>query len=109
MIRPGELLRVWWKEASVGCLNGLVLGCLIGFAAWLWKGNVVLGVVVGAALAANTLVAVSIGGIVPLTLRRLGYDPALASAPILTTVTDMCGFFLVLSLATLALAHLAGT
>jgi magnesium transporter len=108
VIRPTELLRVWWKEAAVGCLNGLVLGSLIGVAAWLWKGNVVLGVVVGSALAANTLVAVSIGGIVPLALRRLGFDPALASGPILTTVTDMCGFFLVLSLATVALTQLAG-
>jgi magnesium transporter len=108
VIRPTELFRVWWKEASLGCLNGLVLGCLIGAAAWLWKGSPVLGVVVGAALAVNTLVAVSIGGIVPLALRRLGFDPALASGPILTTVTDMCGFFLVLSLATATLAQLTG-
>ena len=71
------------------------------------KGNLTLALVVGAALAINTLVAVSIGGIVPLVLRRLGMDPALASAPILTTVTDMCGFLLVLSLATLALAKLS--
>jgi magnesium transporter len=49
------------------------------------------------ALAINTFVAVSIGGTVPLLLRRLGFDPALASGPILTTVTDMCGFFLALS------------
>jgi len=54
---------------------------------------------VGAALALNTVVAVSIGGTVPLIMRRLNLDPALASGPILTTVTDMCGFFLLLSLA----------
>jgi magnesium transporter len=105
--RPGELWRVWLKEARVGILNGLALGLLIAGVAWLWKGNLALGLVVGVALALNTLVAVSIGGIVPLVLRRLGFDPALASGPILTTVTDMCGFFLVLSLATLALAHVA--
>jgi len=105
--RPSDALRVWWKEASVGVLNGIALGCLIGGVAWLWKGNLTLALVVGAALAINTLVAVSIGGIVPLVLRRLGMDPALASAPILTTVTDMCGFLLVLSLATLALAKLS--
>ena len=50
----------------------------------------------------------SVGGTIPLVLKRLGRDPALASSPILTTVTDMCGFFLVLSLATLVLPQLAG-
>ena len=65
-----------------------------------------LGVVVGFALTLNTVVAVSIGGTIPLLLRRFGFDPALASSPILTTVTDMCGFFLVLSFATLALAQI---
>ena len=56
----------------------------------------------------NTVVAVSIGGTVPLLLRRLRVDPALASGPILTTVTDMCGFFLVLSIAGAMLPKLTG-
>jgi magnesium transporter len=62
--------------------------------------------IVGAALAFNTLVSVCIGGSVPLLIRRLGFDPALASGSMLTTVTDMCGFFLTLSFATAALSHL---
>ncbi|MBI1212944.1 MAG: magnesium transporter [Alphaproteobacteria bacterium] len=106
-IRPFDVLRVWGKELSVGLLNGIVLGCLLGAVAWIWKGNPYLGVVVGGALAANTVVAVSIGGSVPLILKRLGLDPALASGPILTTVTDMCGFLFVLSFATAALPQLA--
>ena len=80
-------------------INGVVLGLLTATAAWIWQGNAYLGLVVGGAMAANTLVAVSIGGTVPLLLRRLNLDPALASGPILTTITDMCGFFLVLSFA----------
>lgn len=108
LVRPSEFLRVWWQEASVGALNGVILGLLIGVVAWYWQGNVALGMVVGSALALNTLVAVSIGGVVPLALRRAGFDPALASGPILTTVTDMCGFFLVLSLATAMLAQITG-
>ncbi len=108
LVRPAELIRVWWQEVSVGLVNGLVLGGLLGAVAWLWKGNVALGAVVAAALALNTLVAVSIGGVIPLALRRYGYDPALASGPILTTITDMCGFFLVLSLATAVLSRIAG-
>jgi magnesium transporter len=108
LVRPHELLRVWVREISVGALNGLVLGALVAGAAMLWQGKPYLGLVVGTAMALNTMVAVSIGGLVPLLLRRLRLDPALASGPILTTVTDMCGFFLVLGIATLMLPRLAG-
>lgn len=103
LIRPGEMLRVLGKEASLGVINGLALGLLLGGVAWLWKGNMFLGLVVGAALAANTVVAVSLGGLIPLLLKRMKLDPALVSSPLLTTVTDMCGFFFVLSFATLVL------
>jgi magnesium transporter len=99
LVRPVDALRVWIKEASVGLINGVVLGVLIGAVAWVWKGNPWLGLVIGLALALNTLIAVSIGGVVPLLLKRLGQDPAVASGPLLTTITDMAGFFLVLSLA----------
>ncbi len=108
VVKPFEVLHVAAKESSVGILNGLVLGALIALAGLLYTGNPYLGAVVGAALAINTVVAVLIGGTVPLLLRRRGLDPALASGPILTTVTDMCGFFLTLSLASLLLARLAG-
>jgi magnesium transporter len=103
---PSDVLRVWRKEAVVGLINGLALGFLLGAAAWAWKGNPMLGLVVGGALAANTIIAVSIGGTVPLLLRRLKLDPAVASGPLLTTVTDMCGFFLLLSIASQVLPAL---
>ncbi|MDF9795811.1 magnesium transporter [Catalinimonas alkaloidigena] len=103
ILKPNEIIRVVWQELSVGIINGIVLGVLIGIAAWIWKGNPYLGIVVGGALALNTLVAVGLGGAIPLFLKRIGMDPALASSPILTTVTDMFGFFLVLSLASVML------
>ena len=99
LARPVDAFRVWIKEASVGIINGVVLGILIGIVAWLWKGNIYLGIVIGLALSLNTVIAVSIGGVVPLMLKRIGQDPAVASGPLLTTITDMAGFFLVLSLA----------
>ncbi len=107
VVKPFEVLYVAAKEAAVGLINGLVLGILVAAAAWLYAGNAWLGLVVGGALAINTVVAVFIGGTVPLLLRRRGMDPALASGPILTTITDMCGFFLALSFASLLLARLA--
>ena len=106
LVKPREILRVVLKESSVGLVNGLVLGGLIGMVAWIWKGNLYLGLVVGSALAVNTLLAVLIGGLVPLVLRGFKFDPALASGPILTTITDMCGFFFVLSLASILLSRL---
>jgi magnesium transporter len=103
---PRDVMRVWRKEAVVGLVNGIALGILLGSAAWAWKGNLVLGLVVGGALAANTVIAVSIGGTVPLLLRKLKLDPAVASGPLLTTVTDMCGFFLLLGIASSVLPSL---
>jgi magnesium transporter len=98
--RPRDAFYVWTKEISVGAVNGLALGILLGGLAWLWQGNPWLGLVAGAALFVNTMIAVSLGGVVPLVLTGLNIDPALASGPVLTTVTDLCGFLLVLGLAT---------
>lgn len=103
LVSPKEFGRVFIKESSVGLINGVCLGLLIGSLAWLWKGNPYLGMVVGGALALNTTIAVCVGGLVPLLLKAFKQDPALASGPILTTVTDMCGFLLVLGLASLTL------
>jgi len=103
IIKPADFYYVWRKEAIVGVINGIALGILIATVAWVWQGNGWLGFVVGLALAVNTLVAVSIGGTVPIVLKALNIDPAVASGPILTTVTDMCGFFLLLGTASLML------
>ncbi len=106
IVRPYEVVRVWVQEVSVGVVNGLVLGGLIALVAYIWKGNIYLGIVVGSALALNTVVAVSIGGVIPLVLKKFNKDPALSSGPILTTITDMCGFAFALGLATMMLDKL---
>lgn len=104
--RPRDAARVFLKESSLGLINGSALGLLIGGVAYLWKGNLVLSGVVGVSLALNTVIAVCIGGLVPLVLKTFKADPALASGPILTTITDMCGFFIVLTLASMVLTSL---
>lgn len=106
VIRPTEIGRTVLKEISLGVINGFVLGLLIGIVALVWKGNPYLGMVVGGALMLNTMVAVTIGGVVPLVLKRFKVDPAIAAGPILTTVTDMCGFFIVLTFASAMLSKL---
>ncbi|MCA9283774.1 MAG: magnesium transporter [Phycisphaerales bacterium] len=99
VIGPRDLWRTVAAEVTLGLLNGLVLGVLLALVAIMWKGQPYLGLVVGGALMLNTVIAVIIGGSVPLLLKRMGVDPALASGPILTTITDMCGFFIVLTMA----------
>jgi magnesium transporter len=106
LTRPSDLFHVLRKEFSVGIINGIILGILIGIVAWIWKDNAVLGLVIGLALSVNTVLAVVIGGTIPLLLKGLKVDPAVASGPLLTTITDMAGFFLVLSLASLFMPYL---
>ena len=106
LIRPREVGRIFAKEGLLGMINGTVLGLLLGTVAAVWQGNIWIGLVVGGALAANTLVSVLLGGLIPLVLKGAKVDPALASGPVLTTVTDMCGFFLVLSFASTMLHRL---
>jgi magnesium transporter len=105
LIKPHEIIWVLTKEAAVGAINGLALGIALTLVALLWKGNLYLGLVVGGAQSLSILLAACLGGIVPMFLKRLGFDPAVASAPLLTTITDAAGFFLTLGLASIWLTN----
>ncbi len=97
-----NLWRVVLHEATTGLVTGVVIGVAVGVAAWLWQGNATLGVVVGVALAINMLVGVIAGVLIPMGLQRFRQDPALSAGIWLTTATDVLGFLVFLSLATLA-------
>lgn len=105
-IEPSDLLPALWHEFRIGVINGIALGTLVGLAAWALQGNPVLGFVIGVAMLGNMIVAASFGTLVPMTLRRIGVDPAIASSIFVTTATDMLGFFMFLGLATLLLSWL---
>lgn len=93
--------RVIKRELLVGVLNGIAFAIITGAAAYVWFRVPGLGIVIGLAMICN-LVAAALGGIlIPLTLHRLKIDPAVASSPFVTTVTDVVGFFSFLSIATL--------
>jgi magnesium transporter len=94
-----------WKEIRVALLNGLALGLLLGGIVWLWFGEWPLALVIASALTINLASAALAGVMVPVTLKRMGFDPALAGSVILTTVTDVMGFLSCLGLATLVLLH----
>ena len=84
-------------------MNGLSLGIVLGVDRVAWFRDPVLSLVIGSALTINLLFAATAGVLVPLTLKRMGFDPALAGGVILTTVTDVMGFLAFLGLATLVL------
>jgi len=105
-LRAGEAHRLVLKEALLGMLNGVLVGVTAGLAMWLvarGEGQPqapVLGLVVFAAMVASCVVSGLAGALIPLTLRRLGADPATASSIFLTTATDVASMGLFLALAT---------
>ena len=95
--------RVILREAVVGLFNGLVFGVLLGVVALIWFGIGKLGLVIGVAMLINMMAAALSGILIPLVLDRLKFDPAVASAVFVTTITDVVGFFAFLGLATMFL------
>jgi magnesium transporter len=91
------------KELGIGFLNGLLWAAVVAILAVVWFGNWAIGGIIAAAILLNLLCAALAGVAIPLIMRRLGIDPALAGSVVLTTVTDVVGFFAFLGLATMLL------
>ncbi len=102
----GNSRKAVLKEALVGLGNGLALGTAGATVAWLMTGNVFLGLILALAMVINLLVAAIAATLIPIALRALNIDPALASAVFITTLTDVFGFFAFLGLATIFLRYL---
>ena len=102
----GNSRKAVLKEAVVGLGNGLALGSVGALVAWLLSGNVYLGAILALAMVINLLVAAVAATLIPIALRAMKVDPALASAVFITTLTDVFGFFAFLGLATVFLPYL---
>jgi magnesium transporter len=98
-----NVMRIVWRETMVGLLNGCAFAVLMGVVAGFWFHGVILGVVIGLAMIINLFAAALAGILIPITLEKMGHDPAVSSVIFLTTVTDCVGFFSFLGLATLLL------
>ncbi len=96
-----DFLKLFWKEGKLGLLNGILIGIVTGAVAWIWQGSPTLGIVIGLAMIVNLVVAGLAGAMIPVGLKTIGFDPAQSSMIILTTVTDIVGFFAFLGLAAL--------
>jgi magnesium transporter len=95
------------KEAAIGLGSGLTLGILAAGVAWAWTFNPMVGLLLGMAMICNMLVATAAGTLVPLGLKAMKVDPALASSVFITTFTDVVGFASFLGFATIFLRYLA--
>ena len=102
-IRQSNVQRLIMKEVLVGILNGLIWALVIAAVAVFWFDNINIGIIIAAAILITLIIAALAGAVIPLILRKMGADPALAGGVILTTVTDVIGFMTFLGLATLFL------
>ncbi|MCZ0812110.1 MAG: magnesium transporter [Pseudomonadota bacterium] len=96
-------LRVIRREVVVGALNGVLFGCLMALVAGVWFGVPMLAAVIALAMIMTQICAALGGIVIPMGLSRIGIDPALASGPFVTTITDVVGFFAFLGLASMVL------
>jgi magnesium transporter len=111
MVRQLALDEINWHEAKgaifreilIGLLNGLIFAIAMGIIAIFWFKDGKLGVVIALAMVINLIFAGLFGAVIPLSLKRVGIDPAIASSVLLTTVTDVVGFFSFLGLAKIIL------
>lgn len=100
-INNRSVLRTILREAFIGFCLGVTIGGIVGTIATVWQGSFRLGLVVGLAIFFNNFTAALMGTVVPLTLKRIGIDPAVSSAPFITTVVDVLGLINYTFIATL--------
>ena len=93
--------RSIFKEVVVGVSLGLMTGVTAGVLIWIWKGSPLVGVVMCLSMVTNSLVAATVGAVVPITIHKLNWDPATGSGVIVTMMSDICSFLSFLGIATL--------
>ena len=101
--RVGRLIL---KEGLLGVVSGTVTGIVTAGVAWAWMGNPWLGLVIGLGMIVNLAAAGLCGAAIPIVMKKLGLDPAQSSSIVLTTVTDIVGFFAFLGFAVVFQSYL---
>lgn len=104
-VGPSNARILLWKESRVALINGTLIGTVVGIIAFLWFHSFLLSLVITLALIINFCAAALAGVLLPLMLKRMNVDPAVAGTVVVTAVTDVMGFFSFLGLATLILLH----
>ena len=102
-ISSSNARRLLFKEFGVGIWNGVIWAIVVAAIAGIWYENISLSLIIGTAIIVNLIVAAVAGALIPMLLKRINADPALSGSVVLTTVTDVVGFFVFLGLASLFL------
>lgn len=102
-LETGDAFKIILRETLIGLALGVSVGTLVALIAGFWKGFPLLGLTVGLTLVVNNVTASCMGTIVPLTFKKIGIDPAVASAPFITTVVDIVGLMNYTTIAVLIL------
>jgi magnesium transporter len=102
-VGAGNIYAMLRKELAVGALNGIVFSLIVAAIAYFWYGDLTLGIVIGIAILLNLIAGVLAGTVVPIILKRMKIDPALAGGVVLTTVTDVVGIVAFIGLASFIL------
>jgi len=105
-VEPRKIFPILMRQILVGMFLGTMIGILVGVGVGFWQANPWLGLVLGLALLGNMLVASIVGTLAPLILELIGQDPALASSVLVTAITDIIGFLIFLSLASVFLPRI---
>lgn len=104
---PGCSIRLIRREAGTGLIMGTVCGILVSIISQVvTQGNLVLGFIVGVSLFCTLIIATLAGAIIPLIIHRLRIDPAVASGPFITTISDIVGLMIYFSIATALISYL---
>lgn len=104
-ISAGNVLKVIIRESLIGLSMGVIMGLIVGIVASLWLNMPMLGVCVALALMGNIFTAATMGTLIPIVFRKIGIDPAVASAPFISTTTDITGLIIYSSLVTLLMTY----
>ncbi len=102
-INNSNIRWLFKRELAVSIINGIVLSALVGISTYLWFQDLTIAILISSALVINLISSVMAGIVVPLILRRLNQDPAIGGSVVVTTVTDVVGFFSFLGLSTIYL------
>lgn len=105
-IQGNEVFKTLFQEIMIGMCVGLICSGMVATISFIWKADMMLSAIVGVSMWANIVTAASIGTIVPLVFKRIGVDPAIASAPFITTTIDITGLTIYFTLATIMMAKL---
>jgi len=105
-IPKGQAGRLVMKETLLGAVHGVVIGLVTAAVAWGWYGNPMLGLVIGLGMIVNLIAAGFAGAAIPIAMKQMGLDPAQSSSIVLTTVTDIVGFFAFLGFAVMFQSYL---